>query len=187
MWDILWTEYGSWVKSGILLVLLAAAAWMDSRSRRIPNVLPAAGLGVRLLLYLPEQFLAADCGISSIGSIGSVSSISSISGMGSISGIKGDFLRDMAEAALVLLALLAVRGVSRGGLGYGDIKLLAVAALYSGARCVLIGFCLGIVLAAPRAVVKLIRGGQRRERIALAPFLSCGILLALLGASVLHD
>src|ERR687891_679155 len=38
------------IASAALSVLLAAAAWMDYRSRRIPNVLTMSGLAVALLL-----------------------------------------------------------------------------------------------------------------------------------------
>lgn len=81
-------------------------------------------------------------------------------------------------AASVILLILGL--VSRGGMGGGDVKLMAVCGLLIGWRGILIALGLGSVIgSAVMLPVYIINKKDRRETLPFGPFLSAGVFLAI--------
>jgi leader peptidase (prepilin peptidase)/N-methyltransferase len=83
---------------------------------------------------------------------------------------------------------LLVAIVSRGGMGWGDVKLAALIGLVTGFRLVFVALLMGIILGGVVAVLLLalkIKG--RKEAIPFAPFLSLATIVTLLWGSDILD
>lgn len=93
----------------------------------------------------------------------------------------GPGLREMALGAVAGAGpLLAVVLASRGGMGWGDVKLAAVAGLYLGWRLALTGLFLGVLAGGVAAAGLLItRRVRRRDPIPFGPFLAAGFWVAM--------
>lgn len=88
-----------------------------------------------------------------------------------------------ASAPLFLVALL-----TRGGIGGGDIKLMAALGFFAGWRLVLLGTFFGIIAGGVMgAVLLVIFGKNRRTMMPLAPALSLGTVVALLWGDRIID
>lgn len=78
-----------------------------------------------------------------------------------------------------LLFLIAV--ISRGGMGGGDIKLMAMAGLAIGWKWALLGFFIATFLGGAVSLVLLLsKKAERKDKIAFGPFLAIGIGVAYL-------
>ena len=89
---------------------------------------------------------------------------------------------------LGLVIMLLVALVSRGGIGWGDVKMAGLVGLLTGFPLVLVSLLLAVVggglIAAVLLVLKL---KQRRQTIPFGPFLSVGAMVTLLwGTSILN-
>ena len=140
----------------LLLPVLWACAYADREAMIIPNKILLIGLVMRLLLLGVMAILRPT-----------------------------DFLPELinsvvAGAGLLCLSLLC-RFISRGAIGYGDIKLLALMGLYLGlARiwgCLLIsmicGFCYSLFLL-------ITKRATRKTEISFAPILLLGTFLSFI-------
>lgn len=90
----------------------------------------------------------------------------------------GERFAGFFSVSLILLVLLFL---SKGGIGGGDVKLMAVAGIYLGWKLTLLSFFLGSILGSIAAVVLLI--GKRKSRKDVIPFgpaLAVGIVIAAL-------
>ncbi len=139
----------------VLLVFVYLASVTDIREKRVPNSL----VGVMLLLWLcvmvPQLFVRTQEGLLLL-----------------ISGLVG-----FAVSGVVFLLVYLI---SRGGLGGGDVKLMAVSGLYLGFNGVMPTMLYGSVLAALTAgVLILCRKMGRKDSFALVPFLFAGMLLTV--------
>ena len=80
-------------------------------------------------------------------------------------------------AASVPLYIMAV--VTNGGMGGGDIKLMAVCGLFVGWRCILLAMFIGAVAACLFTLVQALAGKRREDKgVVFGPFLSVGIIAA---------
>jgi len=86
----------------------------------------------------------------------------------------------------VLLLLIAI--ISRGGMGWGDVKLAALIGLATGFPLVLVALIIGAIMGGLVAVALLIAKKRgRKEAIPFGPFLSLATLVTLLwGSSILN-
>ena len=133
----------TWLPYALLCLLLALAVWHDVRSRRIPNRLVLAGLGVAAVL---QAALPAGAGlfVQPFGAIG--------------------LLWALAGAALGLALLLPMYALR--ALGAGDVKLLAMVGAFVGpgavfgiALCTLLaGGVLAVAVALQRRSLKRMLG-----------------------------
>lgn len=144
-----------WLRSLGLLALLPGAAWCDWNERRIPNLFPLAVAG----LYAVTALL----GLVVLPS-------------GGWSFVLGGLL-----AALLLFGLLMMcRLLSRGGVGYGDIKLITALAgvmgIY-GAVSVLFFSQLAALLAAFVLIAR--HKVTMKDALPFAPFLLPGLICTL--------
>jgi Flp pilus assembly protein protease CpaA len=139
---------------GALLALGYLAAIGDLREKRIPNRLVATMLGVWILILVPQLFLRTEHGLWLL-----------------VNGLVGFLL----AGVLFLVVYL----VSRGGLGGGDVKFMAVSGLYLGVD-VLPTMLYGSVLSAAAGLCLLLaKKLGRRDTIPLAPFLYAGMLAVI--------
>ncbi len=89
-------------------------------------------------------------------------------------------------AASLLLFLVAV--LSKGGMGGGDIKLMAVAGVFLGWKGILLALVSGSLLGAVISISLMIAGKKgRKDMIPFGPFLCIGILFAALFATQVLD
>lgn len=139
---------------GALLALGYLAALDDLREKRISNRLVAAMLGVWILILVPQLFLRTEYGLWLL-----------------VNGLIGFLL----AGVLFLVVYL----ISRGGLGGGDVKLMAVSGLYLGVD-VLPTMLYGSVLSAAVGLCLLLaKKLGRRDAMPLAPFLYIGMLAVI--------
>lgn len=150
-------EYGFLKSLRLLLILwgLTAAAWTDFREKRIPNRILLILLLLRSVILLIEILCYPDYWISF--------AISSIGGF-AIGG------------GMFLLCYL----ISKGGMGAGDVKLMAVLGYYLGMSGIFTCSFLSIVCAAIYSILLLIlRKVKLKEEIAFAPFVLTGAILTI--------
>jgi prepilin signal peptidase PulO-like enzyme (type II secretory pathway) len=89
-----------------------------------------------------------------------------------------------AAAGFILLFLIAF--VSRGGMGWGDVKAAALIGMVTGFPLVLVALFLGVVLGGiVAAFLLLTRMRKRKDGIPFGPFLSVGTLAALFAGAPL--
>jgi len=84
-----------------------------------------------------------------------------------------------AAIGFVIFLLLAL--VSRGGMGFGDVKLAALIGLATGFPLVLLAVIMGAVLGGLTAIILLATGKRgRKEAIPFGPFLAVAAMVTLL-------
>lgn len=88
-----------------------------------------------------------------------------------------------ASVPFLLLAFL-----SHGGMGGGDIKLVAACGLLLGYKNILLGVFIGVLLAAVCGIILIFsKSKSLKSQLALVPFLSCGMVIAyLFGVQILE-
>lgn len=112
----------------ILYAVIMVSAWIDYKSKRIPNKILLSALIIRLGLYIPEYIY-----------------------------MRNEFFPELINegfALLLSLLLIVFSIILKKGIGMGDIKLFAVIAIYTGAFftysvlfvSVLAGAVIGMVL-----------------------------------------
>ncbi len=146
----------------ILVFILLAVALIDLEHRIVPNTLVAAGLAGAALLFIPALLniwleLPADLILER-----------------ELLDAGGGFLLGGTVMLIILL-------VSRGGMGAGDMKLMALIGLYVGLRgtavVMLLGFFFGAVIGLTgMALGKL----TRKDALPFAPYLSLAALIQVL-------
>lgn len=141
------------VKNSLIFLLLAAAAWADISKMRIPNRLIGIGCILRILLFLMEWKIT-----------------------GKEAFIQGG--EKLAGSILLLLGFSVLAALSRYGLGFGDVKLIGVMALYQGMEETLTCLLYGLLPAAAFCLILLAAGRiRRKDKLPLAPFFLLGYLL----------
>ena len=139
----------------LLLAALAVIAWIDRRSKRIPNSILLAMIPIRLIFLALEWILYPDMGLAMF--------ISSV--MGALIG-----------GGLFLLCYF----LTRGGIGMGDVKLFAVVGLYVGSGVVMTMVFLSVVASAVYSIIQLLRKKTKlKDEIPFAPFIWIGLILAM--------
>ncbi len=79
------------------------------------------------------------------------------------------------------LPLFIIAMISKGGIGGGDIKLMAACGLVMGWRLILLSLFLAVLLGGAAAAALLITGKRKRgDTLALAPYLAVGMFVCLL-------
>ncbi len=153
----------------VLLFLLLAVSLIDLEHRIVPNTIVAAGLVAGILFYIPAL-------------------------AGLWLELPGPLILDRpffdAGAGFLLggAIMLAILLISRGGMGAGDMKLMALIGFYLGLRgaalVMLLGFFLGAVVG-----VTLIAFGvlTRKDALPFAPYLSLAALIHVFWGSSIID
>ncbi len=146
----------------VLLYLLMAIALIDLQYRIVPNTLVAAGLLAGLIFYLPAAInlvLELPAGLI--------------------------VERELLDAAAGFLAggiiMLIILLVSRGGMGAGDMKMMAMIGLFVGLRGAAVVMLLGFFLGALVGVTFMALGKlTRKDALPFAPYLSLAAMIQVL-------
>lgn len=139
----------------ILYAVLFLTAWIDQGNRRIPNKILKMLLGIRGILIVLEWLMFPQLGLAVL--------ISALLGM-------------LLGGGMFLLAHF----ISKGGVGMGDVKLLAVIGAYMGSGSIMSVVFLAVVASACYSIVMLIlKKIKLKEEIPFAPFIFIGTVLAM--------
>ncbi len=140
----------------ILLWCLTAAAWIDYRSRKIPNIL------LLVLLLCGAAVLTGECLCCGEYAVELLFS----SAMGFLTG-----------GGIFLMYYL----FTGGGIGAGDVKLFAVLGYYLGAGYILTALFLTVLTAAFYSVAALLtKKATLKQEIPFAPFVLAGTVLTMM-------
>ncbi len=139
----------------ILLAALFVIAWTDWHEKRIPNRILLLLLEIRGILLLLEWAAYPKYGFSLL--------LSALLGL-------------LLGGGMFLLA----SGISRGGIGMGDVKLLAAVGSYMGSGSILAVIFLAVTASAVYSIVMLIlKKIKLKEEIPFAPFILIGTILTM--------
>ncbi len=146
------------IKLIIFYVLLLICAWIDYKTRVIPNKILFAGLCVRLVLYLCEYINL------------------------------GNELRfelySEGIALLLVVILLLFSALTHKGIGMGDIKLFGLMALYTGAFFVYSVLFVSVLSGALIGVVMLLcLHKEKKTAIPFAPLILVGYIVTSIAGS----
>ena len=101
-----------------------------------------------------------------------------------MAGLMGEAQDAILGALLGAALLFALRTLSRGGIGLGDVKYATAFGIWLGWQGTLLALALAFALGACLALVLLGMGWLgRRDRLAFGPFLSAGAYLSYIGGS----
>ncbi len=152
-----------------LLFLLFAITQIDLKHRIIPNSLVGIGLVIGLVFYLPHL----------------LSFIVTVPGALVSERPVHEALGGMLLGGGIMLVIFLV---SRGGMGAGDIKLMALIGLYVGLRGTAAVLMLGFFFGAITGVAFMVTGKlTRKDALPFAPFLSLAALIQVLWGDQIWD
>ncbi len=138
-----------------LYAALFLIAWIDQKNKRIPNQILKALLAVRGIVFIMEWMTYPKLGSALLLSVG----------MGALLG-----------GGMFLLAHF----ISKGGVGMGDVKLLAVIGCYVGSGGVMSAAFLSAVCGALYSITMLLfKKIKLKEEIPFAPFIFAGTMLTM--------
>jgi len=103
-------------------------------------------------------------------------------------GLLFHFLNALIGGAVGFVILLVPALLTRGGMGFGDVKMAALIGLATGFGQVLVAILGGIILGGLVAVILLVlRIKKRKEAIPFGPFLSLATIITLIWGSGILD
>ncbi len=146
----------------VLIYLLFAIALIDLKYRIVPNTLVAAGLIAAFIFYIPAL----------------INLVLELPGWIVVE-------RDLPDAAAGFLVgggiMLIILLVSRGGMGAGDMKLMAMIGLFVGLRGAAVVMLLGFFMGAIVGVTYMALGKlTRKDALPFAPYLSLAAIFQVL-------
>ncbi len=141
------------IKILVILILLIRLAWIDQREYMIPRRYLQIALGGRIILALAELMLAGRMAFKGI-------------------------VLECATAAFVIVLLILLRCLSKGGIGIGDIRLLGVMAFFLGFSLTLKTLFCAMIVAFFQGTFSY--GMFRKKKIPFVPALLGGMIAALL-------
>lgn len=143
------------VKLGLCYLAVIGAAVIDIKIKIIPNIIPIALIVSRLVIFVFEMFFTAEA-ISYL-----------------VSSLIGCFLCG--------LVLFIADKVSKGGIGKGDIKLIAALGFMSGFYAVFSTLILALIVCILAAVILLLAKKKKSsDHIPFGPFIYLGYLFMIL-------
>lgn len=143
------------IRYEVLMIGLWAIAWIDGKEKRIPNRILAVLTGIRAILLLLEGIAYWEYAMTIL--------ISAAGGA-------------LVGGGIFLLCYF----LARGGMGAGDVKLLAVTGFYMGLGIIFTDIFLSILIAALYSGLLLIRKKiKMKEEISFAPFVLAGTVLTM--------
>ncbi len=139
----------------ILYAVLFLIAWNDGKKKRIPNKILKVLLGIRCVLMVLEWLRFPKLGLALLMS----------AALGALLG-----------GGVFLLAHF----IAKGGVGMGDVKLLAVIGTYVGSGSIMAAAFLSVMVSAIYSVVMLLlKKIKLKEEIPFAPFIFVGTALTM--------
>ncbi len=152
-----------------LLVLLYAVTLIDLDLRIVPNALVAAGMIAGLLFYLPAL----------------LSMVTKVPGWLLIDRLPLDAMLGFFTGGGLLLIIILV---SRGGMGAGDMKLMAMIGLYVGLRGVALVLLAAFILGALAGIAMMLLGrATRKSALPFAPYLAMATLVEVFWGEIIWN
>lgn len=143
------------IKLLTILLLLETVAIIDAKLRIIPNKLMLFALGVRLVLYIFEFIFFKD-------------DFKPI--------LKSDFIGFCFGFGLLLLASL----ISKGGMGFGDVKLFGVIGITAGFTCTFSTLFVALIGSAIYGIITLLtKKHDKKSSVPFGPFVYVGYLVCM--------
>lgn len=137
-------------------IALGAAAYVDSRQRRIPNVIPLLMLVCSVFCLLLRFVTDSDTALAFVFSC-------------------------LIGGAAGFVVLLLVSLLARGGFGMGDVKLLSALGALCGAVCLMGTLFFAVLLAALYSIFLLAtKKGNLKTSMPFGPFIFAGFLAAII-------
>lgn len=141
-----------------VLILVLCAGLIDWKRRIIPNLLILLGLIFRAGIYVYEIFFTDN--------------------------LKVILINDLIGFAIGFVFLAIVSLVTKGALGFGDVKLFGVIGITSGAFCTYSTLLVSLVLSVIVSIVNIARKKMgRKDSFPFGPCIALGYTIAVLLAS----
>ena len=139
----------------VLLEGIVVIAWIDIKTKKIPNRILITLLGIRVVLIVLEMIRFSEYAM--------VILMSSLLGM-----------------LIGFVMFIIPYFITRGGIGMGDVKMFAVIGCYVGSAVVMPSALFTVLSSAIYSGVQLIRRKtQLKDEIALGPFILIGIIITM--------
>lgn len=152
------TETINFIKLYGLFVLITAAAVVDSKRRIIPNIIIVVGLVFRVLLYVYEILNAEN--------------------------IKAILINDLLGFAIGFVLLAIVSLLTKGSLGFGDVKLFGIIGLVGGAFCTYSTLLASLLISLVVSLIGLARKKMgRKDAFPFGPCIAVGYVITVLLSS----
>lgn len=148
-------QYFSFVKLFYLFFIVGTAALIDLKTKTIPNKLVIFGLILRAIVYILEIVFCSDV-------------------------IKDIVINDLIGFAIGFGVLFIVGLITKGSIGFGDIKLFAVIGLSIGFMGTLGTLFLGLLASSVGGIILLIRYRDKKRTFAFGPFIFIGYAAVIL-------
>lgn len=143
------------LRYAVLAGALFLLAWIDQKSKRIPNKILAGLIAARIVILVFEWMVFPDLGLSLL--------FSSVAGA-------------LIGGGMFMVCYL----ISRGGIGAGDVKLFAVIGWIVGSGSILtVSFLTVMVSAGYSIIMLLLKKTSLKEEIPFAPFILVGTVLTM--------
>lgn len=143
------------VKLIVTMGILAAASIIDLKKKIIPNLLIIIGISVRVIIYVFEYFFYNDVFFPQL--------FSDLFGFGVGFGI---------------LFISCV--ITKGAVGFGDVKLFGIIGLMTGAICTYSTLIISLILSSLVSVVLMImKKKTRKDAVPFGPFIFAGYIITL--------
>jgi len=139
----------------VAYVFVVAAAIYDFKLQLIPNAIPLAIVGIRILFIIAEQIIYGDAVIG--------------------------FMYSFVGGAVGFLVLYVAGRLSKGGIGGGDIKLVAALGFLCGFRAMFTTLTLALLVCALFSIPYVIAKKERlSDSLPFGPFIYVGFIFMLL-------
>ena len=139
---------------GVFVIVLCAAI-VDIKRRIIPNVLIVAGMLFRVGVYMYELI--------------------------AIENIQSVLINDLIGFAVGFVFLAVVSLLTKGALGFGDVKLYGVIGITCGSFCTYSTLLLSLIISSVTAVVNIARKRMgRKDSFPFGPCIALGYTIAIL-------
>lgn len=147
-----WHNY---IKLVVLTLIVATAGIIDLKTKKIPNYLIMIGVSIRLAVYIYEIiYCSAD--------------------------VLSIFKNDLIGFAIGFGILFVAAIISRGSVGFGDVKLFAVVGLLGGAILTYSTLLISLILNSIFSVIFIIiKRKDRKTAVPFGPAIFVGYLIAL--------
>lgn len=143
-------------KMAVTHLICACAALTDFKRCKIPNVLIAAGLVSRAVMYAAELFLTGE--------------------------YFTDILKnDALGFAIGFIMLFVIAVITKGGIGFGDVKLFGVIGLMAGSGGVFAVLFLSLLFSSICSVaLMLLKKKTLKSSVPMAPFIYMGLVAVII-------
>ena len=149
------TDTVSFIKLFGLYIIVISAAVIDSKLRIIPNILIIAGLVLRGGIYIYELVSKAD--------------------------MKEILINDLIGFVIGFVFLALVSMITKGSLGFGDVKLFGVIGLTAGSFCTYSTLFVSLVISLISSLVFIaIKKMDRKSSFPFGPCIAAGYVISIL-------